>query len=592
MSALSFLKKSRATSKVSKRGADDGVEKMFEKMSLGDSKKTGVSVPKSKQASVPKSKSGAIRFTHSIYGMMIRGVHKGYEVEVVKYYPDMYEILLDNKILFVKESDFKRVGKNKAVLLTGLFDRRTGKLLGKRAGRLGIVLNDKNITIDPKDLLYKDLLLNDDTYAQVNSVTMEGNEYIYMCTILGKSKISVKRRVTQKDIKQVMSGFSIQYSDVKSQQSLARRREEKGWVTLNTNQGLDEDEYEVDNQVTDESDDESQDSIDYEDEPEDAVELELTGDQYEDKMERSYGDFTRVHPTDELSQLQKKYIKMVGDTLKHVGYSEDHIRSTYGLVDDIIHVMNSLKAKITKSDINFDLERSVDAKIIVACMIFRDTIRNGTLQDTLNDYINRLIKSKHIGSVNTSIVFSIKGKEIVPCDVKREELANIIRTIMLCYNSIIGDLLDANVNIETNIKYEPEYIKPERKSKEVKNFVTINDIKSGKDFSHARNIVWGPYYKERLDMWLEGEGKDEPDFIKTNIQKAPIVINDMWEEMIALLRHISGFSERYDSCMDPVCRNVVVTEYINELPDIQDEQVTRLKLFGRLADTFRMLVRD
>lgn len=581
MSALSFLKKSRVTSKVSKRGTDGdgGVEKMFEKMSLGEPVKDKASKSIVKDV-VSKGAKRGLEFTHSIYGMLIRGVHKGYEVEVVKYYPDMYEISLDDKILFVKGSDFKKVGRNRVKMSRGLFNKRIGKILGKRVGKLDIILNSKRITISPRDLLYKDVLLTDGTYAHVNTVTTDDSGYTFRCTILGNRPSG--RVIKQSDIKQMMPGFSIKDGDFKR--------------IVQVDQDIQDEPYRysevvVDGEAGDEAEEDESDSIDYEDEMEGEKRMD-EGEEQRAEFGKTFDDYMRVQEISELTELQKKYIRMVDDVLKRAEYSEEHIRSKYVLVDDLVEVINALRDKIRKLNINFDIEKSVDIKIIVACLVFRETIRSGALQDTLDDYIARLVSAKYISTVSTSIVFSKSGEKVIPCDVKREDIQKVIRTIMVCYNNIIGDLLDVNINIETNIRYEPEYIKPEPKSKLIKNFVTINDIKSGKDFSQARSIIWGPYYKERLDTWLQTDGKDEHEFIKQNIMKAPIVINNMWEEMIQSLRGIPGFSEKYDSCMDGVCRNMVVTEYINGLPKSDDKRVERLKLFGRLADVFRMLVRD
>lgn len=580
MSALSFLKKS----KVTKKKADDKVEKLFEKMSIKEKDATEnieglfdkMSINESKK-DVPSDVPKDVPFRHSIYGTFIRGQYKGYEIEIQQYYPSMYEVLLDNKIVFLNKSDIKFVGRNNVKILGGPFKNKTGRFLGKRVGRLGILLDSKYIIIHPNDILYKDILLKSRQYAQVNRVVQINNEYTFSCVLLDNTQIKVK----MSDIESFMPGFSLNKEipyEVRDEDLFVSERE------------IEDDQY---SEVLDESDTEEDEDQYSEvlDELEEREEPELFDDtQPETRQQRSYKDIDRVYWETNMTPEQKKYMRLIDEVLRKAEISADLTK--YTLVDDIIEVVNFMKNRISSQKINFDIEKSVDLKFIIAVVVLIHVIKSGS-PINIDTFISKLLDKKFIGNIDSSIVFTKDRELLLQCNVENGNINLIIKGIMICYNKVIQDILDLTVNIETVSDYQIEYIKPQKINKEVKNFLTINEIKRGNvDYTGIQTIVWGPYYRERLDLWLRNFGDREDAYIVNNMERAPIILNENWESIIDILYKKSGFTEKYNRCSDNLCRNKVVNEYIERYSGGDDEESMTLKRFGKLISIFTDLIRD
>jgi hypothetical protein len=581
MSALSFLKKS----KVTKKKADDKVEKLFEKMSIKEKDVTEnieglfdkMSINESK-GDVPSDVPKDVRFRHSIYGTFIRGQYKGYDIEIRQYYPSMYEVLLDNKIVFLNKSDIKFVGRNNVKIRTGPFKNKTGSFLGKRVGRLGILLDSKYIIIHPNDILYKDVLLKSRQYAQVNRVVQINKEYTFSCVLIDNTQI----KVTMSDIESFMPGFSLNKEipyEVRDEDIFVSERE------------IEDDQY---SEVLDESDIEDDEDryseVLHETEPEEREEPELFDEQPETRQQRSYKDIDRVYWETNMTPEQKKYMRLIDEVLRKAEISTDLTK--YTLVDDIIEVVYYMKNKISSLKINFDIEKSVDLKFIIAVVVLIHVIKSG-FPINIDTFISKLLDKKFIGNIDSSIVFTKDRELLLQCNVENANINLIIKGIMICYNKVIQDILYLYVNIETVSDYQIEYIKPQKINKEVKNFLTINEIKRGNvDYTGIQTIVWGPYYRERLDSWLRNFGDREDVYIVNNMERAPIILNENWESIIDILYKKSGFTEKYNRCSDNLCRNKVVNEYIERYSEGEDQESITLKRFGKLISIFTDLIRD
>lgn len=601
-----FMNKEALTKRMSKMNVKDSGEELdsinLELMNIKDTKKKG------DIKLFPKKE--LIKFTHGIYGTITAGGYKGYEVEVKEFIPEKLIIKLENGKKITISRNMVKISKfMKATIKKGKLKGKSGSIIEIILPKVRVLVNNKPEIIYAEDLFYHDILLQDDTIANVIKIERDGNIYKYYIKTLKKGN----RNILQKDIKLYLLGFRV---------NTGEKEEEKEEVV--------EQEF-VDDTISDIIS-ETESSLDYGEEDEEDEDLREEGEVYK----AAYTDIERVgRMTEKLIGKRKESYNLVKKILELNNENESSI-NIYKVLDELSEILKYISNKLMSLNINFDIYKSnIDRKMILCILTAYEMISSEDVNFTgVNIYIKtlydndffKLLKLKDSVLVNTDIFECKIGDD-------KDALLDIsnIRIIMACYHNIIKRLLNKDIDLEKIEDHisdiDLELIVP--KIKEYKKFKTIDELLENNIQISYKDLISGKYdgkillgakfdkclniYKDNLKQYIQNKTLSKLqkylyEFIYDNLMNIE-EIRKLEAEVIGIISSkFSDFNDMYNKCKDnedyfdvDICKENVIISYIanytsdnvGDKGSMEDlKMLLKYKEFIRLSKEFMIFLKN
>jgi hypothetical protein len=584
----------------------------------------------------PVRKDIQTSFSHSNIAMIVSGINKGKDVEVKYYTPGKLEVefgmnqeiisnnqlrngdIINNcvvlaqlsptkylghctNVTFVNPDDVERYGKDgiyRAEILYGPLTGIHGLIRNEYKPKVGVVLDNKPMTINVEDIFYKDLLLKNNKYFQVSSVTMiDYDKYALIGRELGGDK---DIEISMDDVKQMMRGFSIggkmeeSYDDdaISYRHSVASERSGEP--------------SESGSETSDVLLDDTLDTFDFE------------GD--EDRQTSTFRDVERTQMVYRgWTTKQKSYIDLVKRILNKSGLPDDTL-DLYKTLDDIELILDYFEKEISKSGENFDIYSSnIDVKMIIACVVAYGLVGAQGGFDGFPNYIEMLFNSGYFsGDLAGSVLVELR--DVFKCtEIKRTRVEfERVTMLMSCFNRLIQTKLGININLEGNKRsvqsettVQPVVRKVNQYDK--RGFTLPEQLFSDEPLDLSTKILWGPSYSERIAKWRSlisnklktstGTTHKVYSFIEKNIEMSPIVLYKLQESVVEVLRNNNiNISELMSSCNEVrTCESEVIRSQLKSLLDeilvrktkkISPDDYEKINIYLRLGDFVREFLSD
>lgn len=522
-------------------------------------------------------KSENVNFAHSIYGIVTKGPKKGYEIEVRYYLPEKFEVEIGvnedivsnrqlnkgdvvdncvilaqiavdkylgycNKIVFFQRDDLIRGEGDKVIITSGPLKDKSGILKSIHAAKVGVVFTDNSpMTLDASDIFYKDLLLHNGRYFNVESVELDGKAY----NIIGKelNGMPVLKTISLDDVEKMMPGFKLHssikeykqlhkddedifaYSDVTSEISSEISDSELGSESGSDSSELFEKEYMEDSEYPEETE--------------------------EPEYKSSYKDIERtsVMPTVGVNKLHVDLVKRV---LKFVNVNEDSV-NVYGIVGDVDNALVYFNTKIKGSQKNFNIYKSmIDVQIIIACVVGYSLAKMRIFNyKDMRGYMKELFNAGFFNNKYDNSVFAeLYEDNIFPCIglTFTKDMFEKLMMLVSCFDNILREVLQVKVNFDqTDINIEP-IVRREKKF-DKRSFLLPSDFAS-KELDTDKKFVWdyrgksmSPSVYKNIDATLLKLRSDVLDFLKLR-----------FSNFVSLMR---------DCDEDTKCENDLIMKYID-----------------------------
>lgn len=569
------MNKEALTKRMSKMNIKDSDEEVdsvnLELMNIKDTKKKG------DIKLFPKKE--LVKFTHGIYGTITTGGYKGYEVEVKEFIPEKLVIRLkDGKKIYTTRNMVNVSRFMNVTIKKGKLKGKSGTIIETLLPKVRVLVNNKPEIIYAEDLFYHDIMLQDDTIANVMKIEKDGNIYKYYIKTLKKGN----KTILQKDIKLYLLGFRVNTGKEETEKT----------------EEIEIDQEFVDDTISDTFSDtisDTESSLDYgEDEDED---LDDKGEIDNEVYKAAYTDIERIGKmTEKLTGKRKESYNLVKKILELNNENESSI-NIYKVLDEYQEILKYISNKLMSRNINFDIYKSnIDKKMILCILTAYEMISSEDVNFTgVNRYIKtlydndffKLLRLKDSVLVNT---------DIFECKIGDDKDAlldiNNIRLIMACYHNIIKRLLNKDINLEKmeeNISdVDLELIVP--KIKEYKKFKTIDELLENNIQISYKDLISGKYdgkillgskfdkclniYKDNLKRYMQTEKisklqKYLYEFIYDNLMNIE-EIRKLEADVIGIIsRKFSDFNDIYNKCDGnedyfnvEMCKENVIISYI------------------------------
>ena len=580
----------------------------------------------------------AMPFTHSSEGVLVRGTHKGVDVDVKYIMPGKLEIefgvneeirstrqlsngdMIDNCVVLADLGSGKYLGHCKKVTFLELehvhkyddinVEIRGGPLSGVEGvikteyrPRVGVLLNGSPVTVDPMDIFFKDLLLKDGTYFQVDTVRLRPtsesiSDYLITGKRFGSSDIQT---ISKADIDRMIPGFFI-------------------GVEGETERGYKDEKYIDDTGVEDaelDTDAELEDANygpEYDEQSEQLDQLDT--DTFDEQLGvATFRDKERVSSSGFAGWTgkQKTYVGLVKSILGMLALSDDTVNER-ALVERIESVLGDFDKVIRGSGENFNIFSSlVDVRMITACLVAYEIVSKGSEFGGFTVYVSTLYKAGYFtGDVVTSVLVELP--ELFPCtELKRTRVAyERVRMLMECYNRLIRGILNIQVNTDRVVTLPASassgleaVVAKERMDR---NYISPEDFAGGLVIDKTnvnKRIVWGSKYKERIQRWKKllddratssrGMTSKIYSFIRDNVEKSPLVLYQLRLEVIDILgkiyddfKYVDGVTDNYiDEYIERFLRSVM-----DKSLRVNVDQYTTVYKYLRLRDFVREFLAD
>lgn len=560
---------------------------------------------KEKKVNEVVSQSRDIRFDHSYEAIVKSGIHKGRLVEVRYFLPSSYEIeiginydidsnrklekgqVIDNcvvlaeigvnkylthckKIIFFDSNDVKHVNDNVMLIQRGTYKGAMGRFVKYNEIKVGALLNNNPMVLPISNLFFKDLLLKNGNYFQVNKVVLENEKYyvFYGFESNNQNELSIK----QDDISEILLGFRLYEG---SGPVVDEIREDKTYDYSSTIDTIDQDE-------TDETDDEE----------EDLSELEelsdiSTNEEEQPEMRSAFSDKMRLYEQKSLTKKGGMYYDIIKKILDIKNIGIDDIGNLYDLVKEVETVVDKLTEHLKILGENFNISTSlIDIRMIIACMVAYKIVGNGLDLGGFKIYIKELYENNiFIGNVMNSVL--LNAPEVFNCTNLRKTKIELEKITMLmeCFDKELQNLLSLSIKFHEVRPIDmgeliPIQRKPLAYSK--RQFSTIEDVKRGKIPIGAKKMVWSGKQMMKIKRIKEklSKGGDLDKYIYENIENSPILLKSARENMVQLLfsKYENDFIDEYNKCNEEKCKDKVIKQYLEGIKGKNEDVKKYLKL--------------
>lgn len=544
-----------------------------------------------------------VKFVHSMYGKIIRGPRKGFDVEIRYILPSKLEVELGSNVEVVSSKELKigdivnnncvilgKMGDGKymsyckrvvyfgeddvkrdmdsAIIKSGPLKNQRGKIIKVYDAKVNVALsNNTSFTLDESMLFYKDIMLKNGKYFNVFEVKKKTDgSYELRGKIFGDSEF---KTINMGEIEKIMNGFKIMDEIKETDSELTLKQdtididdiEDTTEMMGYTGEEVSESESESDrNEYGEESDEER------EEEREEETIPKLS---YKD-LQQAYFMYSGW------SKNQKKFLNI----LKSMGIMEKNVDISQ-IMSEIEGVLDYFAKKIKQNSRNFDIyNSSIDYRMIIACLFAYNNIERDEFDfDSMEEYVDYLFKREYfMGDVKKSLLLELS--DIFPCKYLKTSrfVRDRVKMLMSCYHDILQDVLKKEIKISMK-KAEPKYepvVARERKYDE-RRFLLPSDILDGKlvEGDMNKNIVWNPTYRERIEVWKnymksrgeesEGLKKKFYNLIEMNMDRIPLVLMGLRRELIEYIKgKYADFS--LEKCGgNNECIDKMLNEYIQNM---------------------------
>lgn len=542
-----------------------------------------------------------VKFTHSIYGKIIRGPRKGLDVEVRYILPSKIEVEVGsnvevvsskelnigdvvntNCVILTKLSDIKYMSyckrvvyfgeddvkrdRDNVIIKSGPLRNQRGKIVQVYDAKVGVTLmNNTPVTLDESMMFYKDIVLKNGKYFNVLDVKKKvDGSYELSGKEFGESQL---KSVGMNDVEKIMNGFKI----IDTKETLKEERED-----ITDEAFVDEISDEKSDEISDEVSEDETERVDYGEEASLEVD-EKEGDDMELVPKLSFKDLQQTYfMYSGWSKQQKKYLSI----LKSMGIMEKNIDISH-IMNEIDDVLGYFAKKIKINSRNFDIyNSSIDYRMILACLFAYNSIEMNDFDfSSMEEYVDYLFKREYfMGDAKKSLLVELS--DIFPCKELKSSrfVRDRVKMLMMCYNEILQDILKKDIKIsmrKVQPKYEP--VVPGEKKYDKRQFLLPSDIIDGtiQEEDMNKNIVWNPTYRERIDIWktyiksksAESDGlkKKFYNLIEMNMDRIPLLLMKLRKELIEYMQ-MKYKDFRVEDCKgNKECVERMLNEYIQNI---------------------------